>query len=376
MPKKILITYANAGSGHRKSAEAVEKAVNELTGGRSEVKTIDALDYSASFFKKAYPSCYIFMVNHSPAIWGFGYYILDVRLIYSLMVAPLRRLNNSINCKGLVSFLKDFAPDICINTHFLGSEVMSHMKKGGLLSDTKLITSVTDYFMHSFWLNKYTDHYCVADEASRSDLEKRGVESSRIQVTGVPVDPVFGQVKGRENLCRKLGFNPERQKVLLAGGGFGVGPMTELAKALLDEVPEMELLTVCGKNDRLLGDMRILSEKSAGLIRAYGFVDNMDELMEVSDVMVTKSGGMTSSEALAKRLPLIITSAIPGQEARNRDFLLKAGVAVYAPSVSSVRKELASLIFEEGKLAKIRRRIDRIRRPRSAYKVAEFALSV
>jgi len=373
--KKILIAYANAGAGHRKAAYAIDDVFKRMNRNDIEVKTIDTLDYSTAFLRKSYPAFYLFMVNKIPTLWGLGYYLFDTRIVNRLFILPARRISNSLNCSGLVDFLRQYNPDIVINTHFLGSEVMADMKRRGMLKDTKLISTVTDYFMHSFWVDKGIDFYCVAQNESKEHLIKRGIPSEKIKVFGIPVSSVFAVRKGRKELCDRLNIKYGCRTVLIGSGGFGVGPIKELVKEL-STIKDIQLLVVCGNNPKLYKEISEFAKSSDMPIQVYEFVDNMDELMEVADVMVTKSGGLTSSEAMAKDLPMIITSAIPGQEARNCRYLIEAEAAIQAKNVRKAKEAILDLLNSDTKMAQLRQKIDQVKKPNSSYNIANFALNL
>jgi processive 1,2-diacylglycerol beta-glucosyltransferase len=374
--KKILIAYANAGAGHRKASYAIENAFKEINRTDVQTKIIDTLDYSTPFLKKSYPSTYLFLVNKISTLWGLGYYVFDTRIAYKTVISLARRINNALNCGNLVRFLNEYKPDIVINTHFLGSEVMADMKRRGMLKDTQIITVVTDYFMHSFWVDRDIDYYCVAQNESKEHLVKRGIPPEKIKVFGIPVDRVFAVRKDKKELCDRLKIKDNLFTILIGSGGFGVGPIKELVKELSGIKKNIQLLVVCGKNPKLYQEIRALAGSLPSAIKVYEFVDNMDELMEASDLMVTKSGGMTSSEAMAKDLPMIVTSAIPGQEARNCRYLVKSGAAIQAKSVKEAKKILYQIFNSKTKLEEMKKNIIDVKKPNSSYDIAQFAIKL
>lgn len=374
--KKVLIAYASAGAGHAKAAYAIEGALNEINRSDIEVKVINTLDYSTSFLKKSYPSIYLFLVNRIPTLWGLGYYLFDTRIVYRAFIAPARRIHNFLNCGRLVDFLKQYNPDIILNTHFLGTEIMADMRRRGMLKDTKIISVVTDYFMHSFWVDKDIDYYCVAQNESKEHLIKRGIPSEKIRAFGIPIDKVFTVKKGKKELCDRLNIGKDFRTALIGSGGFGVGPIKELVKELSTIKDNLQLLVVCGKNPRLYEEISELAKSLQMPVKAYEFVDNMDELMEIADIMVTKSGGMTSSEAMAKDLPMVITSAIPGQEARNCRYLVKSGAAIQTSGVGKAKEAIGDILSSETKIEEFKKKIKSIKKPSSSHNISQFAISL
>lgn len=374
--KKILIAYANAGAGHRKAALAIESAFKEIGRSGIETKVIDTLDYSTPFFKANYPAFYLFMVNKIPYLWGLFYYLLDTRIFYRCIASYGRRIHNSLGFQDLVKFLNEYDPAIVINTHFLGSEVMAHMKRKGMLKSTKLVSIVTDYMPHSFWVDRVIDYYCVAQEETKKKLTARGIPEEKIRVFGIPIDRIFSIKKDRKGLSAKIGIDPNKKTVLIGSGGFGVGPVKELVKELMTAKEAEQILVICGSNPRLYGEIGEIAQNAGKSVKVFQFVDNMDEMMTVSDVIVTKSGGMTSSEAMAKDLPMIVTSAIPGQEARNSDYLVKSGAAVKAYTVKKVKEVIEELFNSNEKLESLKKNIGRIKKPDSSRDIAMFAIDI
>ncbi len=376
--KKILIIYGTAGEGHKRAAVAIKTAFDILKPDESEIKLIDALDYTNKFFKWLYPRMYIFMVTYIPTIWGFFYYLLDWRLVYPV-VRFIRRVINKMNTGRLEEFLCNCNPDIIIATHFLTSEVVSDLKRRGRLK-AELITCVTDFGMHSFWFAKETDFFCVGFKETMDDLtNKWGFDGRKINITGIPVSPKFYDVKIKEELCNKLNISKGLFTILITGGGFGVGPIMGIVQALIKMKERLQILIVCGHNENLkmkIDKLSAFNSKLSAVIKTYGFIDYVDELMTVSDLAVTKAGGLICSEALAKELPLIIISPIPGQETRNCKLLLRNNAAFRANRPGQVRKIIRKIHRSDNMLNVMKENIRRIRKQDPAATIAKFVISV
>ena len=363
--KKILIVYATAGAGHKKAAEAVKNAFDSAHPD-ADIKLIDSLDYAPKIFRFSYPRAYLFLVNNFPNAWGFFYYLLDHPFVYKL-VHPFRRITNWLNSRPLVAYLLKEKPDVIISTHFFASEVISHLRLRRKLS-SRLITCITDFRSHAFWVAKGVNKFTVASEDAKKDLVDRGMPESDIEVLGIPIDPIFNK---ELNVKKSKLFT-----ILLVSGGFGVGPIKKLVNIIDKLGLPVRLLVVCGKNKKLCGQIR--SGKGAYKIEleVYGFVDNMHELMELSDLIITKSGGMTASEALAKRLPMIIVAPIPGQEKRNSRFLVSRDAAIELGWTGEARKVVKELFNNRDKLRRMQEDIDKVRKPNSAGDIVEAAWKI
>lgn len=329
---KILVIHATAGAGHKKAAEAIFHGLEAQ--GDVDVRLVDALDYTNPFFKKTYPQVYAFLVTRLPWAWGFFFALIDIPCMQPL-VRGARRLYNGLNAQALQKFLIQEQFDGVITTQFLSSEVCAYLKREGRIK-SRIICVVTDFDVHRIWVNKGVDVYTVACEYTKNKLIALGVRSEEIFTTGIPTDAKFAQKPDTLALKKKLGLQDRVLTVLIATGSFGMGPIEELMELL----ESYQLLIVCGHNRDLYERLKPKARKNAHIL---GLVDNMDELMAVADVMVTKPGGLSIAEALVKKLPMIFFSAIPGQETNNIKVL--STYEVVSPTQSSL-PQIAETIHE------------------------------
>ena len=362
---KVLILYSTAGIGHKKAALAVKEAFDR-SGRGDEAVLQDALDYTNNFFRVSYGAIYLFLVKYLPTLWGFFYYVLDNPIVYAL-VRPLRRLNNYLNSKKLVEFLLTTKPKTVIVTHFFPSEVVDNLKKKGLL-DTRLISVITDYRSHLFWLSKYVDFYIAGSDYTKDDLLRRGVPEERIKVFGIPCASSFSREHQTGAICRKAGMEPGKKTIFILGGGFGVGPIKGITLSLDKAKEDFQAIVVCGYNAKLYNAVKKAARRASHRFRVFGFVDNIDELMAASDVLVSKSGGITVSEALNANLPMIVVSPIPGQEMRNYDFLKKNHAAAKIKCPGDIVR-VARELFDTDKLETLKRNVKKIRLVDSAERI-------
>src|SRR3989338_5687784 len=373
---KILITYAYAGVGHKKAAMAIEKALADFKG--VEVKNVDVLDYTNALFKASYPNVYLFLINKTPTFWGVFYYLLDCRAVDFLM-APLRKFVHRLNCGRFIEFVKAENPDVVVSTHFLPSEIISGLKDKGEFKG-KLVNVVTDFIAHSFWMARSSDYFIGAIQRTKKDLLKRGVSEEKIKIFGIPCDPVFGISKGRDMLMNKLGIEPGLFNVLIMSGGFGTGPMKEIVKKINNLEPairdKMQLIAICGKNEVLFQELNKTAKDLKVKVKAFGYMSNVDEFMEISDIIVKKTGGLTISEALSKTLPMIIVQPILGQETRNCEILTGYGTAVKANNTEEVCEHIEEYVTSPERMIGTRTRIGLLRYPDAAKDIANFILQM
>ena len=366
---KVVIVYASSGAGHQKAAEAVFKVLHV----HQEVTTllIDSLEYTTPLFRLLYPRLYLFLVRHLPLIWGFFYDGLNFTLI-GPWLRRLRRGLNAMNGGRLEDFFLVEKPDVIVSTHFFATEVASQLKKKGKLK-TRLITIITDLVVHSVWMTPHVDEYVVGSMDTQEALMQRGVSKDKIALLGIPFDPIFEKEEDRARLSRELGIASEKFTVLVASGGFGVGPIGALVSRL-SQNRELQLLVVCGRNRSLYRRLASRIAPFKERVFLYGFVDNIHELMSVSDCMVSKSGGLTLSEALAKKLPIFILYPIPGQETGNRDVLVRHRAAIPVKNIGDLEKHFEDLNRLRNHLTEIKSHMETFRQPRAAERIAAFIL--
>ncbi len=372
--KKILIAYATAGIGHKKAALAVKAALDEMALNDVEIKLIDALDYTSPFFKWSYLQLYLFMVNKTPTLWGLSYFVTD-NPIANLLISKFRRLNNWINSKKLIELIESWKPDVIISTHFFASEVVGDMKKRDNLG-SKLITVVTDYRSHSWWIADKTDVYVVASEDTKADLIRWNVEESRIKVLGIPVEPVFSKPVDGKAILDKAGLLDDRLTILVIGGGFGVGPIEAIVKTIDSISRPLQIIAICGHNEELVKKLEELKAGFKDKMIVMGFVNNVYEYMEIADLLISKSGGITVSESLAKELPMVVIAPIIGQETRNCSFIVKHGTAIKVDRIDGLKEALEKLTAHPERLVEMRARIQKIKKPSACYDVAKLAIEM
>ena len=372
--KKILIVYATAGIGHKKASLAVKAALDEVNLQDAQISLIDALDYTNAFFKWTYLKAYLLMVNKFPLFWGFLYYMTD-NFYVDLVVSRLRRFSNYFNSRPLALYLLKEKFDVIISTHFFATEVISDLKSNGHLK-SQLINVVTDYRLHSWWVSDHVDMNVVAGESAREDLLRWKVPESKIKVLGIPAEPIFTKKLDKEKIYEKELLKKGMLTILVIGGGFGVGPIEEIIKVIGQIKEKVQTIAICGHNEELVKKLTALKDSTGADIKVIGFANNVYEYMEVSDILISKSGGITVTESLIKELPMIVISPIMGQETRNSDFLIANGAAVKVNEISELRGVLEDLVSSKEKIARMKEAIRRIAKPTACYDIGRLAVEM
>jgi processive 1,2-diacylglycerol beta-glucosyltransferase len=372
---RALILSASSGAGHVRAAQALEKAF--VAHGNCTVEHIDALTEVSKVFQQLYDKAYIKMVRRAPGLMGLLYDRTDQPWRHPRPRLALDRLNT----QPMIRMLKRIQPDLCIATHFLPAEILAWLIAKNKLQARHAIV-VTDYDVHAMWLCRTVDRYYVALPESAEYLARIGVPREKLRVTGIPVDPVFERRVNQAEARKRLGVDAKAQVVLIAAGGYGLGPVEQLVKGLLALQGPWQIVAIAGKSDKLKKRLEQISRSATKLatggdrLVTVGFTQEMDQYMAAADLLVGKAGGLTTSEALARALPMTIVEPIPGQESRNADHLLEAGAAVRCNNLPAAPWKIAGLLECPEKLAAMKSAAVKMARPDAARVIVEDALGL
>jgi processive 1,2-diacylglycerol beta-glucosyltransferase len=369
MLKKVLILSASAGAGHLRAAQAVEKAFQE-SNKNLEVRNIDTLEYTNTIFLKLYSKAYLEFVNKMPGLFGYFYERTDKPWHNERG----RTIFDKFNAKRFIKMIEEYQPDIAVCTHFLPAELISWLKAKNKIN-TKLAVVVTDFDVHAFWLCRNYDQYFVAMDESKIHLEHLGIDADKITVSGIPIDPVFSIQKDKKKMRQMLNLDPNLPAILVSAGGFGVGPVEKLTQSLTKMQSKAQIIVVCGKNKELKNkiDKYIKNLESDIPVRFHtiGFTDQMDSYMAASDLILGKTGGLTTSEALAKGLGFIIVDPIPGQEERNADHLMEEGIAVKCNNWPVLAYKIDKLLGNPKRIAQMQTNARNFAKPYAARDIVQ-----
>jgi len=358
---KVLITYASAGAGHRRAAEAI---YNYLKANRNDLQLelVDVLPFSGGFFRFCYNCGYPFLVHQAIWLWGFFFWLTEFRPTRGLS-RKSALIANYLGCYKFVAYLIQERFDFIISTHFLNSELAANLKLKNKIQ-AKLITVITDFGVHPFWVCRGTDLYIAACGLTRDKLLNMGVPSDKIQAFGIPFSSSFVKTQNRNQLAAKFGINPNKFTALVMTGSFGSGPLESIAESLSVHV---QVLVVCAKNKKLFNR---LQKRRLQNVKVFGFVNNAEELMAVSDIIITKPGGSSIAEFLNMGLFPIFISAIPGQEQENIRILARYGIG-YAPrNIKQIAELVIELKNDPQKLQDLKKNTGQLARPFACQEIA------
>ncbi len=334
---RILVLSASAGAGHNRAAEAIRESARAYSPG-VETEWIDSLKFTNKVFAKLYEQSYVWLASYSPTLWGAIYKEMGKNKEHK-NVEKLVELHDRLTYRKLQEAVEEFRPDAVVCTHFLPANVLLAKRIG-----VPVYVVVTDFDAHMMWYKPKAAGYFVASDEVKVQLSRFGYPPEKIHTTGIPIHPVFALDTPRPP--------SEKPAILFMSGGFGMGHMEEALERILAIHVPFKLTVVAGKNEPM---RKKLEKISAGRAVVHGFVNNVHELMGQSDLIITKAGGLTVSECLAKRLPMVIFSPIPGQEECNADYMLEHGCAVKARTLDVLDYKVLELLESPARLDMMRR---------------------
>ncbi|MCX7292959.1 glycosyltransferase [Janthinobacterium sp.] len=368
MTQKILLLSVSAGAGHMRAAQAIEAYAARDGGGPAALTLhLDVMEFVTPAFRKLYTDLYIKLVNKAPALWGYLYHATHDAPRDSSM-QRLRRAVERLNTRALMARIAAFQPDAIICTHFLPAELLSRALRQQQLA-CPVWVQVTDFDLHRMWVHEQMQGYFAATDEVAFRMRHEGISADRIHVTGIPVMPAFAQAPDRVQCAQACGLEPRRTTILLMGGGAGLGSLETVAARLLALPGDFQLIALAGKNAAALAALQALAGQYPGRLLAQGFTGEVERLMACADLVITKPGGLTTSECLALGLPMIVNSPIPGQEERNADYLLEQGVALKAFDAVTLEYRVRLLLEHPEQLQSMRAKALALGRPRAALDV-------
>lgn len=354
MPRILFVT-TKIGFGHERVSHILADAIRDSFSG-CLVKTTTYFDYFPRGFQNLINRLYIYGLKWFPKV--FGYIYLAQRYYKGSGVDFWSRFLGNKYAR----LIKSYSPDLIIITQGLACQWLGRLKKNGQIN-APLVAIITDFIVHPFWISPQIDLYVVANEDMKHDLVLRVIDKDKIISSGIPIDPNFAAVYDRDKIRDKLRLDKQREIILIMGGGWGLGGIEKVLPVIDDIDISLQILVVTGKNRQLY--RRLKNTKFNKTVHIYGKIDNIPELMTVSDLIITKSGGVTVSEILASGLPAIIWDIIPGQEEANAEFLLKNGVGFKAGNIDEIGGMLKVLITSEDVRRKMHLNAARLGKPDS-----------
>lgn len=362
----VLFLSVTAGGGHNSCARAIN---DYLTEQGANTYILDVYGYIHKMLGKTVSDVYSFSISKTPRLFGTLYNLEENN---NAGICSLMDNINRLACKKISEFINHKKIDAVICTHVFGGQLMTRLKRKGKV-DVFTVGIVTDYTIHPHWEDTNLNYYVVADDGLMRQAVERGIPKEKILPIGIPLDLKYSQKRDKSEAKKKLGFDPEKPLVFIIMGSMGYGDMSTVVTDADRTDYDYQIAIVCGNNKRAKNNLS--KKKYKKNVQIYGFIDNVDEFMDAADYIVTKPGGLTTTEGLVKGLPLIFVDPIPGQEVKNVEFLVNNGVGIYVTKNYSFADAMDQLFRFPQRREEMCRAIERLAKPLSAKTLGDIVLS-
>lgn len=366
--RRILMMYITKVSGHRQATVAIQRALREIDP-TVEAPGVNGFGYTYPILEQVVNRAYMSVIKRTPKVWD---YLYDNPKVVKKSQS-IKKFLHKTSHKKLAKLFAEYRPDTVVCTQAFPCGMVADYKVAHRLN-VKLIGVLTDFAPHSYWINEGVDYYVVPDEEARQRFIHKGVSPDAIKVFGIPIQAKFSQHPDKQAIAQKLGVDLFRPVILIMGGGQGLGPIKEVVDSLQKIDAPLQMIVITGVNKKLQEWLIREKQKSSKTIISFDYVGNVDELMEISTLIVSKPGGLTTSECLAKGLPMVIVNPIPGQEMRNTDFLLKNGIGIRIDKTDNIGEEIELLLKSPERLEAMRKAALLFGKPDAARDVARLIL--
>lgn len=385
MSKKVLIMSASTGGGHNRAAKAMKDEIEKkcIDGEHITCEIIDSLKLINTTMDKIISSGYEKSAKYTPKAWGGVYKMSDANIVSKHEYKG--NLFNTLLASKLKKLLKERKPDLIIGTHPFPMIALSTLKKKYPYRNAfnsffvpPLISVLTDYTAHSTYIQDEIDYYIAGDEYVKEVLISEGVDGDKIKPYGIPVEKSFLEHREKSVVLEELGLAPDKFTVLLMGGSFGAGNIKYTLKELLEIDRDFQIIVITGRNETLKEKLEKSLEKYTidKNISILGFTQDMNDILSAVDIIVSKPGGLTTTECLLKELPMIIPYYIPGQEEENMDFLSNCGAALRTSKKFTISVLLKVLIDNPMRMELLKNNIKSVKKQNTAEDIANLVSNI
>ena len=358
--KKILIFYASYGGGHLSAANSIKDYLSS-NYEKIDVELIDCMKYINKPIEKITTTAYNEMAKKAPWAWG--------KIYSDSQKGPLAHIttrSNQVFAIKLLRLLREKKPNLIISTHPFGSQMCSYLKRKGKIT-SKIATILTDFAPHDQWLvgSDYTDYFFVAHNKMKEYLISKNIPENKIFATGIPISNKFLETFDTSKILNSLSLIENLKTVLFfAGGKFGLGKSRtlEIFNTLVNDFNNIQVIAISGKNKKMYEEFNQIVKiaNKTNFIKLFEFVNNVPELMAVSDVVITKPGGLTTTESLVSGLPMIIINPIPGQEEENAQFLEHSNIGIWLKKQMNITETISNFLSDDEKLKEMKENTKKI----------------
>ncbi|WHH60307.1 glycosyltransferase [Petroclostridium sp. X23] len=364
---KVLFLSVTAGQGHHSAAKAV---MDYLKQRDIECTMLDTFEYINPILSESIARGYLISTKLTPAVYGRLYRLAEKKEKSDAKLS-ISKLTNSVLARKLLTYIREYDPDVIVCTHIFSAQIITQLKEKKLKAKTMGI--VTDFTIHPFWEDTDLDYYITASELLNLQAAKKGIPAEKIRATGIPIHMKFSQKYSQSEARKILGIE-DKDTVFVMSGSMGYGNVIKGIRQLDKLNLDFQIISVCGNNKSL--KRKIDALKTRKKIYNYGYIDNVDIMMDACTCIVTKPGGLTVSESLAKGVPMVLINPIPGQEDRNVEFLLNNGLAMKTSSTFPIDEAVFQLMVNNLKLDNLKKMINHMGKPGSARNLGDFIIEL
>jgi len=364
--KRILILYAPLGAGHGSCAKAIAEAF-ALNYPDFEVKTANVLDFAFEIFKQGLPRVFVYVNSKIPFLYKWIYDSFNHQSRYNF----LNQMSDVFIKKShFVEFINEFNPDFILSTNPLPMQLVSLTKHKKIIN---IISAnvCTDFGFHSLWYNPDVNYYFVANEDIKKALVEHGASQEKIVVAGIPVSLKFSKETDRRKISAGLNFNTNTPTLLIVGGKIKYKTILKIIEKT-GEKNKAQFIIISGRDKNLQEELEKSNLKKNPNVKIFGFVNNLQDYMAASDLILTKAGGLTVAECMQKNLPMVINDFIPGQEEDNVKYIVERGAGIEAKNTRDAIKIINDLFNSQEKIAIMKKNCEKIAKPDAAKDLADF----
>lgn len=363
--KNILVVTASMGSGHNKAANAVAEAIKRKYPV-NKINVIDFMSTETAYFNSLVKDIYLKMLDHTPSVYEFFYKFTSD----STKGSTIQSVFAHAMKKDMRELIKKYEADMVICTHPFPCAAASYLKQTGEIN-IPLITVMTDFCVHQFWLYKNIDIYFTANDLLKKEMVNQGLLEERIFVTGIPVGYNFRVDYNRDDLLAKFKLEKDKPVALIMGGGLGLGGVKNALCQLERLKKDIQILVITGANVALWSEMNEYAQHSKHKIFVWGYSHNIQEFMSVATFLISKPGALTISEALTRELPMILHDPIPGPEVDNAKFLSDNGAAIWVKHQDTLDAVVREVLSDATILPKLRNNAKVLKKPYASDNIAD-----